>query len=58
MSKSLRSYPLGSRKDVVLERLKSRTHGLGFWAAIDAAKNYYKKDDQVQSAVPAREEVR
>jgi len=52
MSRSIKSFPEDQRKEAVLRRLKKRTKGIGFWAAMDAAKKHYPKDVQVSSAVP------
>lgn len=55
MSRSIRSFPAEQRKQAVLRRLRSGSKGIGFWAAIDAAKKHYKKDEKITEAVPKRE---
>lgn len=36
MSKGLRNYPEKQRISVIERRIKSKTKGLGYWAAVDA----------------------
>ena len=52
MSRSIRSYPEEYRKAAVIKRLKGRTGGIGFLAALDAANKYYSKDAKVTGAIP------
>ena len=52
MSRAIRSFAEAFRKTVVIRRLKNRTKGLGFWAAIDAATKHYRKDTTVTAAIP------
>ena len=54
MSRSIRSFADERRKDAVLRRLRNKTKGLGFWAAMDAATKHYPKDEKITEAVPKR----
>ena len=38
MTKSIRSFKLYDQYDVVIRRLDGDTKGIGFWAAVDAAR--------------------
>ncbi len=38
MSKSLRSMSAEARLEAIRRRLANRTMGIGYWAAVDAAK--------------------
>jgi len=43
MTKSLRSIPSGQRQAAIDRRIKSKSGGLGYWAAVDALKKIGNK---------------
>ena len=51
MSRAIASYPKHMQKKVVMRRLRSKTKGLGFWAARD----YMDKKDRNQQEIIQRE---
>ena len=46
MSRSLRSYPVSERLAVAMRRAKSKTKGLGYWAALDAIKKLASRKEK------------
>lgn len=48
MAKGLRSYPEKEREAVALRRLKNKTNGNGYWAAVDYIRKVKKLPKDVQ----------
>ncbi len=45
MSKSLRSMSVEKRREAIIRRISENRGGLGYWAAVDAAKKQAVKHE-------------
>jgi len=52
MSKSIKSIPVDVRFVAIQRRIRNKTGGLGFWAAVDAARRLGQKVEDLKNMAP------